>query len=107
MPCFSLTTFVLMQVVFLATAKLFDRDPETNEVLWFASPPSNRPHAKGPRHSLVYMQFLAAKRRRASEDANRRDEMGVDTKARKRFHPQTVTEITRQVLNELPIEGPA
>jgi chromatin structure-remodeling complex subunit RSC1/2 len=91
----------------LTTAKWFDRDPKTNEVLWFASPPLNRPHAKGSRHSLVYMQFLAAKRRRASEDGKRRDEMDVDTKAGKRVHPQTVTEITRQVLKELPLEGPA
>jgi hypothetical protein len=91
----------------LTTAKLFDRDPDTNEVLWFASPPLNRPDAKGSRHSLVYMQFLAAKRRRASEDGKQRNGMDVNTKAGKRVHPQTITEITRQVLNELPIEGSA
>jgi len=87
-------------------AKLFDRDPETNEVLWFASPPLNMSHAKGPRYSLVYMQFLAAKRRRMLEDGKRSDEMHVDTKAGKRVHPQTITEITRQVLSERPLEGP-
>jgi len=59
----------------------------------------------GSRHSLVYMQYLAAKRKSASEDGKRRDEMNVDTKAGKRVHPQTITEITRQVLNGLPIEG--
>ncbi|KIM39045.1 hypothetical protein M413DRAFT_447404 [Hebeloma cylindrosporum] len=82
------------------TAKLFDRDPETHEVLWFASPPLNMPRTKGPRHSLAYMQFLAAKRKRASGNGKRRDEMDVDAKAGKRVHPQTVTEITTQVLSE-------
>ncbi|KIM39077.1 hypothetical protein M413DRAFT_447433 [Hebeloma cylindrosporum] len=87
------------------TAKLFDRDPETNEVLWFASPPLSMPRTKGPRHSLAYMQFLAAKRKRASGDGKRRDGMDVDAKAGKCAHPQTVTEITTQVPSELPLEA--
>ncbi|KZS91702.1 hypothetical protein SISNIDRAFT_413701 [Sistotremastrum niveocremeum HHB9708] len=46
------------------TAKHFDRDPDTNEVLWFSGPPLDIPHAPPPRHSLKYLHFLAKKRKR-------------------------------------------
>ncbi|PPQ69200.1 hypothetical protein CVT26_003640 [Gymnopilus dilepis] len=92
------------------TAKLFDRDPETNEVLWFAAPPLNMTRAKGPRHSLAYLQFLAAKRKRSSEEENV-DGMECDgdaaatpahraKRARVSVRP-TVTETMRQVWEEL------
>jgi hypothetical protein len=56
------------------------------------------------------MQFLAAKRRRVSEEGKRCDELDVDNKAgptMKQVYPQTITEITRQLLDELPVDGQA
>ncbi|KDR68767.1 hypothetical protein GALMADRAFT_256616 [Galerina marginata CBS 339.88] len=86
------------------TAKLFDRDPDTNEVLWFAAPPLNMPRAKGPRHSLAYLQFLASKRRIDSDSAS--NEMGNygGGRAPKRARisvPPTVTETMQQVWKEM------
>ena len=95
--------------------KLFDRDPETNEVLWFSGPPLNMARVKGSRYSLAYLQFLATKRKRGTteeeEDANQiivdgdRRGAGANEPATKRmkplFYPQTVTEITKQVLSEV------
>ncbi|KIM39044.1 hypothetical protein M413DRAFT_447403 [Hebeloma cylindrosporum] len=91
------------------TVKLFDRDPETNEVLWFAAPPLNMARAKGPCYSLAYLQFLAAKRKRgtteeedANDDADGRDAGSTEPatkRARKLLYPQSVMEITKQVLS--------
>ena len=89
--------------------KLFDRDPETNEVLWFSGPPLNMPRVKGSRYSLAYLQFLAAKRKRGTteEDANQTVDDGdrgaepATKRTKALFYPQTVTEITRQVLSEV------
>ena len=45
-------------------AKHFDRDPQTNEVLWFASPPVDvAPAVQKPRHSFAYLHHLAKKRK--------------------------------------------
>jgi chromatin structure-remodeling complex subunit RSC1/2 len=60
-------------------AKLFDRDPTTNEVLWFAAPPMNMSRARGPRYSLEYLTFMATKKRKrrmASTDVDGREELG-------------------------------
>ena len=46
------------------TAKHFERDPETNEVLWFSAPPVNIAHPPMPKRSLGYLHFLAMKRKR-------------------------------------------
>lgn len=59
-------------------AKHFDRDPETNEVLWFPAPPVDTPRKVGPKYSLTYLHFLAAKRKREAgvdrdEDEDRMD----------------------------------
>jgi chromatin structure-remodeling complex subunit RSC1/2 len=108
----SLTSINLL--TYFSTVKLFDRDPETNEVLWFAAPPLNMPHVKGPRHSLAYLQFLAAKRKRVTteeEDGDQCAGVGEDwmdvepngsmmKRTWKVSYPQTVMEITRQVLSE-------
>jgi len=51
------------------TAKLFDRDPKTNEVLWFSGPPVDIHRPRAPQHSLEYLHFLAKKRKRAREQA--------------------------------------
>ncbi|KAF7971438.1 hypothetical protein HWV62_21208 [Athelia sp. TMB] len=73
------------------TARHFDRDPETNEVLWFASPPLNVAHAPTPKYSLAYLHFLAKKRKAELE--------GVDTGKRPKVQPSpTMTEISRRVL---------
>ncbi|TFK71699.1 hypothetical protein BDN72DRAFT_957862 [Pluteus cervinus] len=49
------------------TAKHFERDPETNEVLWFSAPPVNLPKPTPTRHSLAYIHFLAEKKRKREE----------------------------------------
>jgi chromatin structure-remodeling complex subunit RSC1/2 len=97
--------------------KLFDRDPETNEVLWFAAPPLNMARAKGPSYSLAYLQFLAAKRKRetteedahqtaGNEDGRSAGEDGPATKRMRRLcYSQSVMEITSQVLKEAREEG--
>lgn len=44
------------------TAKYFERDADTNEVLWFPGRPVNAPRvATAPTHSLRYLHFLATK----------------------------------------------
>jgi chromatin structure-remodeling complex subunit RSC1/2 len=48
-------------------ARHFDRDPETNEVLWFAAPPLNVARKPAPRHSLQYLHWLATKRKRTDD----------------------------------------
>ena len=46
------------------SAKHFDRDPQTNEVLWFASPPVDvAPSVQKPRHSFAYLNHLAKRRK--------------------------------------------
>ncbi|KAG8678687.1 hypothetical protein FRC08_017581 [Ceratobasidium sp. 394] len=48
------------------TVKYFDRDPHTNQLLWFSGAPIDTPraHARQPRHSLDYLYFLARQRER-------------------------------------------
>lgn len=58
-------------------AKLFDRDPTTNEVLWFSGPPIDMPRPRAPQHSLEYLHFLAKKRKRERE----KREDGADTES--------------------------
>jgi len=50
-------------------AKHFDRDPETNQVLWFPAPPVNMARPTNPKYSMTYLHFLANKRKREDEDA--------------------------------------
>jgi chromatin structure-remodeling complex subunit RSC1/2 len=49
------------------TVKYFDRDGQTNELLWFSAPPMNVSRDPGPRHSLAYLHFLARKRKEGGE----------------------------------------
>ena len=51
-------------------AKHFDRDPESNAVLWFASPPVDLPRPPPPQYSLKYLHWLATKRRAEDADAS-------------------------------------
>jgi len=87
------------------TAKHFDRDPETNEVLWFPAPPVDIARPTKPKYSLAYLHFLATKRKR--EDAEL-DPYAMDldvnpaTLASKRSRvdvPPTVTETLRAILS--------
>ncbi|KAK0458927.1 uncharacterized protein EV420DRAFT_1642637 [Desarmillaria tabescens] len=48
------------------TTQHFDRDPETNKLLWFASAPMNVTSAPTPKYSLAYLHFLSMKRRKDS-----------------------------------------
>ncbi|KAI0085714.1 hypothetical protein BDY19DRAFT_896215 [Irpex rosettiformis] len=50
------------------TARHFDRDPETNEVLWFPAPPIDIPRPKGPKYNLTYLAYLARKRKNKDDD---------------------------------------
>lgn len=52
----------------------FDRDPRTNELLWFSGPPIQRidPEAFRPKYSLKYLAFLAKKQ--AAADKQREEE---------------------------------
>ena len=80
------------------TAKHFDRDPETNEVLLFSAPPVNVTHSPTPKYSLKYLHFLAMNRKRQNA-------MDVDEVAEKKQRlrvPPTVTETQRAILVDVP-----
>lgn len=50
----------------LVLVKHFDRDPHTNQLLWFSGAPIDTPRAQSrqPRHSLDYLYYLARQRER-------------------------------------------
>ena len=85
-------------------AKLFDRDPETNEVLWFAAPPVDLVHQPGPSYSMEYLHFLARKRKAA---ADAMDVEGPPKKERRR--EPTMTERLNAILAniDLPEKPPS
>lgn len=65
-------------------AKHFDRDPQTNEVLWFASPPVDvAPSVQKPRHSFTYLNYLAKKRKLELKEENvgEGEDSGMDVDA--------------------------
>ena len=70
--------FLSFSLVSSQSARHFDRDPETNEVLWFAAPPLNVARKPAPRHSLQYLHWLATKRKAIEKDRNEGDDMKVD-----------------------------
>lgn len=81
-------------------AKHFDRDPETNEVLWFSAPPLNVAHSPTPKYSLAYLHFLATKRKQ-----ERPGSMDVDNTTNKRQRlraPPTMTETLEALLADTP-----
>jgi len=51
------------------TAKHFDRNVETNEVLWFPAPPVDTARPVKPKYSIEYLHFLAMKRKRDLAEA--------------------------------------
>jgi chromatin structure-remodeling complex subunit RSC1/2 len=70
-------------------AKHFDRDPETNEVLWFSAPPLNVAHPPTPKYSLAYLHFLATKWKKEKEGPDNVEEVAKRQRLRA---PSTVTE---------------
>lgn len=62
------SSFLTPHSLFSFIAKHFDRDPETNEVLWFSAPPMNIARIPPPKHSITYLHFLATKNKRVKED---------------------------------------
>lgn len=88
-------------------ARYFDRDPETNQVLWFAAPPVDIAHPPGPQYSLAYLSYLAKKRK----SENTLDAMDVDTAeagvaSKRRKQPPTVTEQIDALLAEHGVKLP-
>jgi len=85
------------------TAKHFDRDPETNEVLWFPAPPVDIARPTKAKYSLAYLHFLATKRKRDSAEPDSED-MNVDVSdnvKRGRLEiPPTATETLISVLKD-------
>ncbi|RPD58486.1 hypothetical protein L227DRAFT_594371 [Lentinus tigrinus ALCF2SS1-6] len=84
------------------TARHFDRDPETNEVLWFAAPPVDIVHTPAPQHSLKYLAHLARKRKTAQQ-GDRDHSMDVDGEPpapKRRKMPPTATETLEALLKE-------
>ncbi|KAF4584606.1 hypothetical protein EYR38_001835 [Pleurotus pulmonarius] len=75
------------------TARYFDRDPETNEVLWFAAPPLDIAIPPTPKHSMEYLHFLA-KRKKALADEN---STTPSEAKRPKTVPPSMTETMREV----------
>ncbi|CAE7112847.1 unnamed protein product [Rhizoctonia solani] len=64
----------MIEILSEDTVKHFDRDPYTNQVLWFSGAPIESPHTRHPKHSLDYLYFLAQQqeRRHRGEDVDER-----------------------------------
>jgi chromatin structure-remodeling complex subunit RSC1/2 len=77
-------------------AKHFDRDPETNEVLWFSAPPMNVARPPAPKYSLAYLHFLATKRKQENEGGD-----GEVAKKQRLQAAPTVTESLSTLLAEM------
>jgi chromatin structure-remodeling complex subunit RSC1/2 len=80
----------------------FDRDPETNEVLWFAAPPLNTARRPSPRYSLEYLHWLAMKRKKVDDE----DSMDVDdsegvVKRARSLVKRTATEMVEELLMDV------
>jgi chromatin structure-remodeling complex subunit RSC1/2 len=83
----------------LHAAKHFDRDAETNEVLWFAAPPLNIARKPTPRYSLQYLHWLATKRKGVDEE---RDDVEEESRKRtRRWVSETATEMIERVTGSL------
>ena len=68
-------------VLNIGIAKHFDRDPQTNEVLWFASPPVDvAPPVQKPMHSFAYLHHLAKKRKLELEKKEKGVREGEDSR---------------------------
>ncbi|KAI0294782.1 hypothetical protein BC826DRAFT_909647 [Russula brevipes] len=91
-----------MEKLLAETARHFDRDPETNEVLWFAAPPLSVARTPAPRYSLEYLHWLAAKRKGVNDEDMDVDgeEQGRGKRARGSVKA-TATETVEKLLAEM------
>ena len=89
------------------SARHFDRDPETNEVLWFAAPPLNIARKPAPRYSLQYLHWLAAKRKAIENDTNEDEgmRMGEGESEERVKRTRTATERVDRLLMEVSQDG--
>ncbi|EPQ61248.1 hypothetical protein GLOTRDRAFT_135767 [Gloeophyllum trabeum ATCC 11539] len=92
----NLASIAVLEKVPPETAKHFDRDPETNELLWFSGAPMNVARPSGPQYSLAYLHFLAKKRK-----ANQAVGTDEDPNKKKKPAPKTATEIVNAVLSDV------
>lgn len=85
-------------------ARYFDRDPETNEVLWFPGPPVDIAHPTEPKHSLEYLHFLAMKRKRQLQGAEadipneNAEEEGSERKRARQIAPPLASQLLSELL---------
>lgn len=83
--------------------KHFDRDPETNQVLWFSGPPIDVARTPTPQHSLKYLHYLAMRRKRkhGMNDSNGVDDNGAHGRAAtKQRMTDQLNEIWTAVMHE-------
>ena len=58
--------FGFLNLIVPALVTRFDRDPETNEMLWFSGAPIDVAKTPLPKYSLDYLYFLALKKKKAA-----------------------------------------
>lgn len=91
--------------------KHFDRDPETNQVLWFSGPPIDVARTPAPQHSLKYLHYMAMKRKdqklqarkeeeEAKEETDQMDIHGDNLRPKKRPRVEAKPRVT-DILDEL------
>ncbi|ELU38111.1 Bromodomain-containing protein [Rhizoctonia solani AG-1 IA] len=54
----------MVEVLLDDTVQHFDREPYTNQLLWFSGAPIETPRIRHPKHSLDYLYFLAQQQER-------------------------------------------
>ncbi|KAL0573841.1 hypothetical protein V5O48_008105 [Marasmius crinis-equi] len=84
------------------TTRHFDRDPQTNEVLWFSSPPVNVAPAPAPRHSLAYLHFLAKKRKQEESESTEGEDSSPPAKKNRFLAPPSMLETLAALASEEP-----
>ena len=58
----------------IKVVKHFDRDPETNQVLWFSGPPIDVARTPAPQYSIKYLHYVAMKRKAQRVEARKEEE---------------------------------
>ena len=84
-------------------ARYFDRDPETNQVLWFSGPPVDMAHSRPPQHTLAYLDFLATKKRKAGESVVLNGNGSEHESKRQRVAP--ISQRAKEVWEKMQQEG--
>ncbi|GJJ09395.1 hypothetical protein Clacol_003617 [Clathrus columnatus] len=92
---------ITVEVLPPETVKHFDRDPETNQVLWFSGPPIDVARTPVPRHSLKYLHYLAMqKKRKAMDDDVVNGNMPTSDRVAKRRITDELNEIWSSVTKD-------